>query len=381
MARILLIAAALLASASAAAHSPTPKAACNEPKLACATAATPFAAPDGSLWLAWSAGGRVAVARSVDGKSFGPARIVSGSPATIDDGGEARPKVFAHKDRVYVTWTARRAKGFEGDAWLARSADGRSFSAPVRLSDNPASQRFETLVTAPDGSLGAVWIDKRNGSALAAAWSKDGGASFGPSRILGDRSCECCRLGTATLPNGTAAVVWRAVFPGSIRDHAAATIGPEGMGPIRRVAVDDWKIEACPHHGPALSVDGQGVWQAAWFTDGAARQGLFHARSADGQTFSAPRVIGNPDNQPGHPQLLVTGATTWLAWKEFDGTQASVWAQSSADGGANWSSPYRVAATAGASDHPQLVVFGGTARLSWLTRAEGWRLLELEGAP
>jgi hypothetical protein len=350
--------------------------------LACATAATPAAAPDGSLWLAWSAGGRVAVAHSADGRSFAPAHIVSGPPATIDDGGDARPKVTVDRQsRVFVTWTTRRAKGFEGDIWLARSLDGKSFAAPVRLSDNPASQRFETLVAAPDGRLGAVWIDKRAGSTLATAWSDDGGASFGPSRVVSERSCECCRLATAALPDGTPALMWRAVFPGGIRDHAAAIVAPDGLGSVARVAVDDWKIDACPHHGPALAIDGQGVWQAAWFTDGTARQGLFQARSTDGKTFSAPRAVGNPDNEPGHPQLLALGATTWLAWKEFDGTRASVWVQSSQDGGATWTSPRLVAATSDASDHPHLVAVAGRARLSWLTRAEGWRLLDLEDAP
>jgi hypothetical protein len=383
--RALIVAALLLASGSAAAqHSQhaAPKQ-CSDPTLACAAVATPAVGADGSLWLAWSAGGRVSVARSADGKTFGPAQSVSGPPATIDDNGEARPKVVLDRaGKVFVTWTARRAKGYEGDAFVSRSADGRSFAAPVKLSDNAASQRFETLIVAPDGKLGALWIDKRKGSGLAVAWSDDGGASFGPSRLLAERSCECCRLGVAALSDGTPVLTWRHVFDGGIRDHAAATLRPEGMGEIKRVAVDNWKVDGCPHHGPALTVEPSGAWQVAWYTDGAARQGLFHAFSTDGgRSFSAPREIGNPDNQPGHPQLLADKGVTWLAWKEFDGKQASIMAQSYNDGGRSWSSAHVVAATRGASDHPILVTFAGKPRLSWLTRNEGWRLLPLDGAP
>ena len=39
---------------------------CADARLACATKATPTFAPDGTLWLAWDAGGKVSVAHSSD---------------------------------------------------------------------------------------------------------------------------------------------------------------------------------------------------------------------------------------------------------------------------------------------------------------------------
>ena len=39
---------------------------CAEPTLKCASKVTPTFAPDGSLWLAWAAAGKVSVARSLD---------------------------------------------------------------------------------------------------------------------------------------------------------------------------------------------------------------------------------------------------------------------------------------------------------------------------
>ncbi|MBX9634185.1 MAG: glycoside hydrolase, partial [Magnetospirillum sp.] len=387
---LLMLAAALtlLAGTATAQHSHTPEthkpgakapAICTEPAMACATAITPFAAADGGLWLAWSAGGQVSVARSGDGgASFAPAITVSDRPATVDDNGEGRPKVFADTaGRVFVTWTTRQDKGYTGNVWLARSTDGGQSFAPAKLlSDDPTSQRFETLGITADGKIVVLWIDKRGitaakaagkpyaGAALVATWSEDGGASFGPGRIVADHSCECCRLGLATAPDGGLIVTWRQIFAGGIRDHAAATIGPHGLGPIRRIAEDNWKVDGCPHHGPALAVDQSGAWQVAWFTDGSARQGLFHARSTDnGASFSEPRALGNPDNQPSHPQLLALGGTIWLAWKEFDGERATIQAQFSTDNGATWSPPQAIAATHDASDHPQLVAVAGQARL------------------
>ena len=69
MARLMpaTIAALVLLPAAAAAqmtHSHGGRQACDEPALRCATKVTPAFAPDGALWLAWAAGGKVSVARS-----------------------------------------------------------------------------------------------------------------------------------------------------------------------------------------------------------------------------------------------------------------------------------------------------------------------------
>lgn len=378
-------------------HAHGDTAACARLEPACASAVTATTAPDGGLWLAFSVGGRVAVSRSSDnGASFAAPVTVSAAPATIDDGGEARPRLFAGRDgTLLVTWTVRQDKAYVGTVWLARSADnGAHWTQPRPLSGDPSSQRFEVVAQAADGGIAAIWVDKRGvaaakraghayaGAGLVAAWSRDGGATFGPERVLADHSCECCRLGVAPLADGRLAMVWRHVFDGGVRDHAAATLGPDGLGPITRVADDDWKVDGCPHHGPALIVDAAGRWQVAWFTDGRTRQGLFHAVSTDGgKTFSTPRPLGNGDNQPSHPALLAQSDAIWLVWKEFDGSRTTVQGQVSLDGGVTWTAPRVVAATAGPSDHPQLISVGGQPRLSWLSRAEGWRLLPLEQAP
>ena len=55
---------------------------CAGTTLACAIAATPTIAQDGSLYVAWAAGGQVSVARSTDhGKSFAPAVAVNATVA------------------------------------------------------------------------------------------------------------------------------------------------------------------------------------------------------------------------------------------------------------------------------------------------------------
>lgn len=363
--------------------------------LSCAAAATPAFGPDGTLWLAWSAGGQVWVARSGDrGHSFSAPVPVSGAPATIDDNGEARPKLAVTKDRIAVVYALRRDKAYNGKVMLATSTDGRSFAPPRPVTADGTSQRFEALAFTPSGELVIGWTDKRGqaaakkagtpyaGAALAIAWSHDGGATLADARIVQDHACECCRLGLVA-GEGRAVVMWRQVFAGGIRDHAIATLTRDGAaGPPRRVSVDDWKIDACPHHGPSLALGPGGSLHAAWFTEGRARQGLFLARSTDdGATFSPPRPMGNAERQPSHPQVLAAGGQVWAVWKEFDGARTTIAGMVSGDDGATWSAPRGLAATSDASDHPQLVGDGSHVYLSWLTRADGYRLMALEVAP
>ena len=78
-----------------------------------------------------------------------------------------------------------------------------------------------------------------------------------------------------------------------------------------------------------------------------------------------------------HPALLAVKRIIFRAWKEFDGSTTTILAQSSADGGKQWSEARVIASTTGASDHPLLVEHKGAAFLSWLTHEEGYRLLPL----
>ena len=68
-------------------------------------------------------------------------------------------------------------------------------------------------------------------------------------------------------------------------------------------------------------------------------------------------------------------------WKEFDGTKSTVRWQVSHDSGRTWSDPRTVADTEDASDHPLLAANAGRAYLSWLTKADGYRLIPLEDQP
>jgi hypothetical protein len=389
---------ALLSAPALAQHKPAaaPRAECpaEETALKCAASATPAFTADGAVVLAWSAGGRVMVARSTDGGATLAAPVaINPAPEAIDDAGEARPVVAVDGPRVFVAYALRQDKAYSGRLMLARSLDGgRSFEPARAIADDPTSQRFAAMGIS-GGRLTLAWIDKRGlaaakrkgeayfGAALTVAWSDDGGRTFAHQAIAEHHSCECCRVAMTFDAQGRPLLMWRHIFAPNVRDHALiAFTDRDHAGPLVRVAEDDWRIDACPHHGPALAVAADGSVSAAWYTAGNRRQGLFLARSVEGgKAFAAPRPIGNADNGPSHPQLLAEGTRLWLAWKEFDGDRSTVMMQSSADNGQTWTTPTIAAETKDASDHPLLISDGKRPLLSWLSRAEGWRLIALAG--
>ena len=391
--------AALLAAGSATAQMTMPHEqgakACTELVLACSTTATPAFAPDGMLWLAFVAAGRVAVMRSPDlGRSFSTPIAVNAEPRDIDWGPDARPKIVVDRDgRVVVAFAYFRDRAFNADVVYTRSIDGGArFAPPLPITANRESQRFEALARDQDGALFAAWLDKRNrapakarnedyvGAGLAFAWSNDHGTTFSDARIAKDITCECCRLGIAFAGPGRPVVLFRNVFDGTVRDHAITTFAdPVTPGPVYRVRVDDWEIDACPHQGPSLAISAAGTYHAVWSTSGRIRQGLFYARSINGgASFSEPMRIGRPDRSPSRPYVLAVPGMLWIAWKEFDGEATTVNVMASHDDGRTWSPPTIVAGTSEASDHPLLVADQNRAFLSWQTKVDGYHLIPLE---
>jgi hypothetical protein len=351
---------------------------------------TPAFDAKGRLWVAFVEGDAVYAASSTDrGKTFAPAVRVTREPEKIDANGEARPKIAADASGLYVSWTRKGRTAYSGDVRFARSTDGgRTFSAPVTVNDDgvPTGHRFDAISLGARGEVLLAWVDKRDldaakargaaydGAAVYYAKSLDGGKTFARNVKLKDNACECCRLALARDPKGQAVLLFRDILPGGIRDHSLAVLG---SGAPARATFDDWRINACPHHGPSLAIASDGAYHLAWFTaEGRSGGGLFYARSSDGRSYGAPRKLA-PASGASHPYVLARGGVVHVAWKESRGDGSVIRAARSADGGTTWSGTSDAAATSGRADHPLLVADARQAYLSWFTDADGYRLIAL----
>ncbi|HYC89479.1 MAG TPA: exo-alpha-sialidase [Thermoanaerobaculia bacterium] len=348
-------------------------------------------------WRVWIDDDHVLVSTSADrGKSWRAATRVTREPEKIDANGESRPKIaLGTKNEVYVTWTRSGTKPYTGDVRFARSLDGgKTFEAPRTINDDgvETGHRFDALAVAADGAVHIAWIDKRDldrakaakqayeGAALYYTLSRDRGATFAKNRKIKDNVCECCRVATAFDAGGKLLFVWRDVMSGSIRDHALVRVSSNGsVEKVQRATADDWKINGCPHHGPAVAAGADGVTHMAWFTGaGPEGAGTFYGRlSADGRPLGKRVRLTSTVN--GHAAVHVRGSHVTVVWKEnASESGSSIVAAVSKDGGATFGPPRPVAATSGLSDHPLLVAAHDGLYLSWFAAAEGHRLVRLE---
>jgi hypothetical protein len=368
---------------------------CASPGLECANAATPFFTEDGALWLAWTAFGAVSVAKSYDmGRTFSERTEIANHQKSLDTGGDARAVITGDgKNRILVAYGFFKDNNWNAQINVATSTNGgETFGEPRPLVDDSSSQRFPTLSVDTQGHTVIAWIDKRLvakaknngeirlGGSVAFAWSDDYGQTFDQEIIANPNTCECCRIGLIAISKEQAAIAYRAIFPKGIRDHAIQIVSrsPNSVGKIRMIAEDNWKTDVCPHQGPSVALSKSHTLHSVWYTQGSKRQGLFYARSSDlGRSFSQPLRIGQEGLNETRPFILAIGNKIWVVWKEFDGKVASVWERFSSDDGAHWSQDQLITQTSGYSDHPLLVQYKEKAMLSWLTRSDGYQLIEL----
>ncbi|GAB1719996.1 MAG: Glycosyl hydrolase, BNR repeat [Nitrosospira sp.] len=344
----------------------------------------------GRLWVAKVEDQRLLVSWSDDGgENFSSPVMVTSEPENIPADGENRPKIAVARDgTILLTWIQSLPQKYAGNVRFARSIDsGRTFSPPITLNDDGrvTSHRFDTLAINGTGGAVVAWLDARDrdaakekgeafsGVSIYTARSGDNGASFGANRRFQQHTCECCRIATAWTGEGPI-VFWRNIFDTNTRDFAIAYLD---KGWVRRATRDEWKIDACPHNGGSIAVDGRGQLHLAWFTNGTVRQGLFYRRM-EGNWQSEPLAIGNAAAQANHAWVAADGRTVLLTWREFDGTAYSAQMMYSNDSGESWSEPQRLMESAGATDYPVPLIDRNKVLVVWNTATEGLRVLRFD---
>jgi hypothetical protein len=345
----------------------------------------------GTLWAVSVESSHVVVRTSKDeGRTWSAPVNVNARSESIESDGDSRPRIaIGPQGDVYVTWTKPLSKPYTGEIRFARSQDGgKSFSPPraVHADRQEITHRFDSLALSAEGKIFVAWVDKRDqvaaggkeadyrGAAIYYAVSDDRGTTFRGDFKVADNSCECCRIALLPQRDGSMTALWRHVFAPDIRDHALATLHPDGrVAGFRRATFDDWHIAACPHHGPSLAADGSGQLHAVWFSGAASNPGAFYGRLGKGHPEGVRR-IGNDTAE--HPDIAVDGNKVAVVWKEFDGEHSILRAMLSPDRGEHFSDS-DIATTADASDQPHLLNYGGRFHVIWNTRREPLRVVAL----
>jgi hypothetical protein len=252
-----------------------------------------------------SHGGDILFARSQDGgTTFSPPRNLSNSLAGDGKGRISRDiwhngslDLAAGADgMLYAAWTE-----YEGALWIAASRDGgKSFSPLLKISDaGPA--RAPSLALGPDATVYLAWtVGEDDAADIRLARSTNGGASFGPPRIV-ERSAGYSDAPKIAVDRaGTLHLVWAESSGGPFDRYrvlyARSTDGGQTFKPSRTISAVNAAF-------PSLSLDASGDIYVAWelFDDHRRRpRGLGFAVSRDaGRTFTAPAFVPESADRQG----------------------------------------------------------------------------------
>lgn len=377
-----------------------PVSACNDVSqpahIRCATAVSSVFDSSGRLWSTWAYAGHVYINYSDDyGASHSSPLVVNRVPEKISARGENRPKIaIAENANIYISWTMPLEKRFTGHIRFSYSTDqGDTFSDPVIINDNLdiTGHRFEALGVNKNGDIYIAWLDKRDrlkssaknqpyhGAAVYYTWSDNAGVSFKKNKKIIDHSCECCRVIMDFDEQNLPVILWRNIYGKNIRDHALVnfTSKDEHSAP-QRVSFDMWKVDACPHHGPDLSINRSGDYHMVWFNNAELRHGLFYSRrNQSDKTMTEAVQFGDYDKMASHPSVIHSMNNVWLAWKQFDGVKESIWYQMSSDNGSHWNAAQQLRDTSRTSDYPFLIKQNENIYVQWQTEAEGFQLMRI----
>ena len=212
--------------------------------------------------------------------------------------------------------------------------DGSTWSPPFSPHhDGTKSQHgFASLFEMPEGALGMVWLDGRVQQAMSvyfasfdAEWKQTAESS------VNARVCECCPT-SATMTADGPLVAFRDRTNQEIRDiHVTRIERPStslGAGGKWTEAVpvhaDNWRIEACPVNGPALSARGRMV-AAAWFTATGNDGHAYAAFSRDaGRTWGDPIRLDDQTSLGRIDIELLEDGSAIATWVEFASERAQL---------------------------------------------------------
>lgn len=260
-------------------------------------------------------------------KSFGAPIEIPPSKG-VELHGENMPKMlFKPNGEIIAVWgidNPTPKKKYGGLIQYSQSFDGgKNWTPATRLvkDENGIDQRYFDIDLLPNGEAAIIWLDNRSktdleGSTLYYAVTK-GKNGFQNEKSIGETLCQCCRTDLYVGKNGVIYAAYRDIINEEIRDMVLSYSSDNGktFSKPKRISADDWKINGCPHTGPTMTQNENGL-HFAWFTMGGG-EGVFYANSSDnGISFSKrDNVSKNPSAK--HPQIsTLNKSDVVIVWDE-----------------------------------------------------------------
>jgi hypothetical protein len=293
------------------------------------------------------------------------------------------PSVLRMKNGTLVAnWYPTTDAAIEAyDTYLSYSTDeGKTWAkAFTPHHDKTKTQHgFVSLLELPDGSLGMVWLDGRDqelntsdplgGSMGLYFASFDSSWKQTAESVVNTRVCECCQTATALTVDGLL-TAFRDLSGEEIRDIKVSRLERGKWSPEITLHDDNWKIEACPINGPALSARGNQV-AATWFAAPNDNGRAFVAFSQDGGKTWGNAIRLDDEASLGRVDIeLLDDGSAIASWMEFAGERSRFKVRRISPSGQR-SAAVDVPGAVRASGYPRMTRSGDELILAW-TETEG----------
>jgi hypothetical protein len=242
--------------------------------------------------------------------------------------GENAPKIiFKPNNEIIAVWgidNASEKKKYGGLVKYSQSFDnGKNWTEAKSLVENTESidQRYFDIDLLPNGEVAIIWLDSRTktkeqGSTLYYAATK-GTTGFQDEKPIAETTCQCCRTDLFISKNGTINAAFRDIINDEIRDMVLTYSNDNGktFSEPKRISPDNWKINGCPHTGPTMTENENGL-HFSWYTSGGG-SGVFYCNSNDyGKSFSGRNIVSDKPSAK-HPQITaLDNKDVFIVWDE-----------------------------------------------------------------
>jgi len=246
-------------------------------------------------WLAWTSAPRsdpsrreLYVSRWAAGTWTEPQAVPTGAATRVSD-----PVLAAAPGgALWLAWSGSDGAGAE---IYASRWDGRSWSAPWRVSGEPDRDDYQPrLVVAGDGRPWLVWVGHQAGpddEIYSSTWTGTGWT--GEQMVSRDDDALDTRPSLALGPDGQPWLAWMGLVAGGERSHRRILFAR--WDPFLPAWTPEQVASSSPEltvdeEAPALTVDGQGQMHLAWIAVGNSATALAHARWT-GDGWAEPQAI------------------------------------------------------------------------------------------
>ena len=263
-----------------------------------------------------------------------PIQVNRGGGPVLAHGEGAPAFLQGPGSQFHAVWISNGTQG--GRSLLtARSKDFlQSFDEPVVIATGARGEpAFFDATVLPDGRVAASWLARApkgeslpGTSHLLVGVAEGPGAGFGPPVIVASDVCPCCRPALLAGDDRRLHIAWRTTDAENVRSMVLASSDDAGRSWSEPVGVPGmgWKIDGCPHSGPALAHH-EGRLHVAWYSEGEGSPRLYWSREEEDGSFAEARDLSRGARDANHPCLGIADGKLFAAFQARDPEAAGGW--------------------------------------------------------